>query len=261
MVAKLIKHELHALFRILLFFAAAVIVLAVAGRILVHFAFSSGSESSSLSAFTIFVIIFYILAISAFTLAAYVLGISRFYKTLFTGEGYMTLSLPATAGQLIWAKLLSALIGLFFASAVSVLSLTVFLVGWNTETMEEITGIFGFIAQAIGFIAKAEPLMFFEGILLFIVMLPMGLLIIFAIISIGQLFTSHRKLATFLIFIGFYFVVNSVSSMLIGPMILFIMDVSPHLVMWIYILGAAAVDVGCFFLIRYILKNKVNLIA
>lgn len=261
MVAKLIKHELHALFRILLFFAAGVVVLAVAGRILIYFAFSAGSGSSALSSLTIFVIMFYILAISAFTLAAYILGINRFYRTLFTGEGYLTLSLPASAVQLIWAKLLSALIGVFFASVVSGLSLTVFLVGWNVQTMEAITAVFSFIADAIGFIAKAEPLLFFEGIVLFLVMLPMWLLIIFAIISIGQLFTSHRKLATFLIFIGFYFVVNAVSSMLLAPMMLWFADMSLHLVMWIYILGSAAVDVGCFFLIRYILRNKVNLIA
>lgn len=261
MVAKLMKHELYALFRILTFFAAAVLALAVAGRILIYFAFSVGSDSTPLASLTIFVIIFYIIAISAFALVAYVLGINRFYRTLFTGEGYMTLSLPATATQLIWAKLLSSLIGMFFASIVSGLSLTIFLVGWNAATMQAITEVFGFIGEAISLLAQAEPLLFFEGIVLALVTLPMGLLVIFAIISLGQMFTSHRKMATFTIFLGVYFVGNSVISMLLEAMILLTVNVSPHLLMWIYIVGVAAIDVGCFFLIRYILRNKVNLIA
>lgn len=261
MVGKLMKHELHALFRILLFFAVAVLVLAVAGRILIQVAFAGGSESTPLESLTIFVMMFYIMAISAFALVAYVLGINRFYRTLFTGEGYMTLSLPATATQLIWAKLLSALIGVFFASAVSGLSLVIFLVGWDAETMQAITEVFGFMANGLSMLAQAEPLLFFEGIVLSLVSLPMGLLVIFAIISLGQLFTSHRKLATFIIFIGLYFVVNSVSSMLLVTIVEFIINVSPHLIMWLFIIIFAGIDVGCFFLIRYILRNKVNLIA
>lgn len=261
MVAKLMKHELYALFRILTFFAVAILVLAVAGRILVYFAFSVGSDFTPLTSLTIFVIIFYIMAISAFALVAYILGINRFYRTLFTGEGYMTLSLPATATQLIWAKLLSALIGVFFASAVSGLSLTIFLVGWNAETMREIVEVFGAIGEALKLLAQAEPLIFFEGIVLALVMLPMGLLVIFAIISLGQMFTSHRKLATFLIFLGLYYVGNSAFAMLLETLLFLTVIISPHLLIWIYIVLVAGIDVGCFFLIRYILRNKVNLIA
>lgn len=260
MVAKLMKHELYALFRILTFFAVAVVALAVAGRILLYFSIEA-SYLDSLHAFTGFVIFFYILAISAFAFAAYIMGINRFYRTLFTGEGYMTLSLPATATQLIWSKLLSALIGVFFASVVSIISLVIFLVGWDVVAMQAIAEAFGFIAEAIRLLAQTEPLLFFEGIVMALVLMPMGLLVVFAVISLGQMFTSHRKMATFIIFIGVYFVGNSLVSVLLIPMLAFIANASPHLVIWIYILIIAAIDVGCFFLIRYILRNKVNLIA
>lgn len=261
MVKKLMKHELFALFRILLFFAVAVMVLAIAGRILIYFAFSAANESPSLATLTIFVITFYMLAISTFAFVAYILGIRRFYKTLFTGEGYMTLSLPATASQLIWAKLLSALIGVLFAAAVSTLSLTVFLVGWDVATMQEIAEVFSFISEGIKLLAQTEPLVLVEAIVLTLIILPMGLLVVFAIISIGQLFTNRRKLATFLIFLGAYFFGNTIISMLLVPIIGVMANLSVHLIVWIYIAICAAIDVGCFFLIRYILKNKVNLIA
>lgn len=257
MVAKLMKHELYALFRILLFFAAAVLALAAAGRILIHFAFTDNMDSSPLATFTIFVIVFYVMAISAFAIAAYIIGISRFYRTLFTGEGYLTLSLPATADQLILSKILSALIGVIFAAAVSIISLTVFLVGWDFEIFET----FGAISEGIAVLANMEPMLIVEGIVLLIVLMPMGLLITFALISIGQLFTVRRRVATFLIFIGVYFVCNTLLSLLLESMAQLFANLSPHAAIWIFIAITAAIDVGCYFIVRYILRNKVNLIA
>lgn len=260
MVAKLMKHELYALFRILLFLGVAVFVLAVAGRILLYFSIKA-SDFNPLQAFTGFVIFFYAMAIMALTWVAYILGIYRFNKTLFSGEGYMTLSLPVTATQLIWSKLLSALIGTLFAAAVSMLSLTVFLVGWDAEIMQEIFIVFSEIGEGIIWLIIEQPILFIEGLVLLFASLPTGLLTVFAIISTGQLFTKHRKLMTFLIFIGVYFVANSILSVFLELIIVFLAMVSPHVAIWLYIGIIAAIDAGCFFYIRFILKNKVNLLA
>ncbi len=129
MVGKLLKHELIALFRVLGFIAVAVFGFAVLGRIVIAI--------NSETVFGFLLILFYLFAIMTLIVAAFVLGISQFYKSLFTGSGYMTLSLPATADQIIWAKLLSSVIAMFFASAVSLLSATVFLVGIPSEFWAE----------------------------------------------------------------------------------------------------------------------------
>lgn len=260
MVKKLMKHELYALFRILLFLGVAVFTLAVVGRILLYFSINA-SYSVPLTAFTGFVIFFYAMAIIALIWVAYILGIYRFNKTLFTGEGYMTLSLPVTATQLIWSKLLSALIGVLFAAVVSTLSLTVFLVGWEAEIMQNIFYVFGELGELIILLIREEPLLFVEILILFFVSIPSGFLIMFAIISTGQFFTRNRKLMIFLIFIGLYFVSNSILAVLLELIFVFISMVSPHLAIWLYIAIVAGLDVGCFFYIRFILKNKVNLLA
>lgn len=261
MVKKLLKHELYALFRVLAFFAAAVVLFAVGGRVLIAVLLARSEESGLVVILTAMVCIFYVISMLALVVAAYALGANRFYKTLFTGEGYMTLSLPLSPVGLIAGKLISSLIALFFASAVSALSVTLFLVGWNSEVMDTIFGAFSSVLQAVAEAVYTDPLSFAEGIVKLIFSIPMVLLIIFAVISLGQTFTAHRKGITFAILIGVYFVWNVASSLLLYPLSVLSESVSPHLTNWLVTAIYAGVDVGCFFFIRYILKNKVNLIA
>ena len=84
-MVKLLKHELIALFRVLVFFAAAVVVFAAIGRILLAVELKDLGNGSS-GMLSLFFILFYVFAIMALVIAAWALGISRFYKTLFTGE-------------------------------------------------------------------------------------------------------------------------------------------------------------------------------
>ena len=261
MVGKLLKHELHALFRTLVFFAAAVIVLALAGRILIAVLTMQSEENASAILLLSLVITFYVFSIFALIIAAYACGVNRFYRTLFTGEGYMTLSLPATPEQLITAKLLSALIGVIFATVVSSLSAVIFLVGWDTYFMEQIYSTLRTIYEIYSEYLTIDGLFIFEIVARLIVSLPMALLVMFAVISLGQLFTSNRKLLTFVFMIAAYFIWNSLTTMLQIPFAYISEYVSPHLSNWLEIIIYLGIDVGSFFLVRYILKNQVNLIA
>ena len=265
MVKKLLKHELYALFRILIFIAAAAVLFAVLSRVLIYVNMASYEKTAgNLTVVLFLVIFFYIIAICALVTAAWALGISRFYKTLFTGEGYMTLSLPVTPMQLIWAKLLSSLIAMAFASVVSILSLGIFLIGWNSGIMESIGGVFGELFGLLAEFLKNEPLYLVEYLILGIVSIPMSLLVVYAIICVGQMFTSRRGVLTVLIVFGVYTVSSLFNAFALTPLMNVFVDlgdVGTHLSLWLQIVMYVAVDVGCFFLVRYILKNKVNLIA
>ena len=158
MVRKLMKHELYALFRILIFFAAAVVIFAVIGRLLVAATLERGSVGGTMTLLFVLVIFFYVTAIALFVGVAWGLGISRFYKTLFTGEGYMTLSLPAKPTQILAAKMLSAFVAMAFASVVSILSLFIFFIGWNAQIMQTISEALSELARIIGEVmAQGEP--------------------------------------------------------------------------------------------------------
>ncbi len=262
MVGKILKHELYAIFRVLVFFAVAVVVFSAAGRILLAVLLGSDSGESGMAGILLFlVVMFYIFSISALIFAAYALGINRFYKTLFTGEGYMTLSLPVTPVQLIWGKLLSSIIAVVAATAVSAVSVVIFMVGWNASAMQMLYDAFGVIGNQIAAVVGSDPWAVAESVVNIIVTAPMILLVIFAVISVGQLFTSHRRAIAFVIFIGIYIAYSIISSLLMPVFADLAESVSMHLVSWIQIAIKAAIDVGCFFLVKYIIKNKVNLIA
>lgn len=258
MVAKLLKHELYALFRVLVFFAAAVLLLSVAGRILL---IVRGGQSGASVMATVLIIMFYVMSIGALIIAAYAIGANRFYGTLFTGEGYMTLSLPLSPTQLILGKLASSLIALLFAFAVSALSVVIFIVGIKTDEMQLIYSVFALVFDTYKESVLSDPLLFAENIIKLVVNIPMVFMIIFAVISVGQLFNSHRKGKTFGILIGVYFVWQILSSAFMSPFSALSEKVSPHLTNWIIIVLYAGINVGCFFFIRYILKNKVNLLT
>lgn len=264
-MVKLMKHELYALFRILVFIAAAVVLFAVLSRVLISINLSGDRATEVQSVLLLLVIMFYIIAICALIFVAWGLGISRFYKTLFTGEGYMTLSLPVSADRLIWSKLLSSLIAMAFATAVSALSLLIFFIGWDAAVMQAIGASFGELFQAIYDSFRAEPLLLTEQLAIGIASIPMMLLLVYALICVGQLFTSRRSAMIFLIVLAAYALYMFFSVLVSAPFANYLHEQVPayaeHILNCIRLVCVLAIDVGCFFLVRYILRNKVNLIA
>lgn len=247
-MVKLLKHELYALFRVLIFFALAVVVFACAGRICFEIE----------TPVTFLLVLFYIFAIVAFVVAAWALGVSRFYKTMFTGEGYLTLSLPLSPSRIIWGKLLSTVISMFFAAAVSILSLVILLAGLDGSmaVLDGFTDVFYYMGEAIG----EQPVRLVELIFLLLAALPLGTLVLYATLSLGQMFTAHRKLFTAALIVIVYVVLQIIITYAMEPVIEATDAVSEHLSVWLLIVLFAGTDVGCFFLVRYILVNKVNLV-
>lgn len=250
-MVKLLKHELYALFRILAYIAVAVVVFAAVGRLLAE------TETVLSRLF----IMFYVFAILALIITAWALGISRFYKTMFSGEGYMTLSLPVSATELIFAKLISSLIAMAFATVVSALSLGIFLIGQDPSILNFLGQSIGELFMGFWELAKADPLHFVDEIINFIVTLPLMLLVFYSALCLGQLSTSHRRLLTFGIVVGGYIVYTLLSVFCLSPILDAAAQVSIYLYDWVGIVLKAGVDVGCFFLVRYILMHRVNLIV
>ena len=120
MMRKLIKHELLSTIRLAAIPALIMVLLAVLSRIMF--------ETSSVG-LAIVLVLFYIFFMFATLFIGFWFGIYSFYQSLFTGTGYLTLSLPITADQLIWSKLLSAIIVEFASAVVCILSACIFFIG------------------------------------------------------------------------------------------------------------------------------------
>lgn len=253
MVGKLIKHELISTLRIALIPAVVMILLAILSRIMVE-------TTNEWLAFVI--IMFYVFAMLATLIIGYLFGVYSFYQSLFTGTGYLTLSLPVTPDQLIWSKLLSAIIVMFSSIIICILSACIFLIGASPDVYAILERIFSIIGEELNYIVNIEPLLVTEFIIHTIVSIPMMFLVFYAIMSIGQLFTTkNRKGMAIALYIGLIFVWNMLSTTVFRAINNMMIEVSIHLYMWVQIVFTIAVDVGCYFLVRFIIKNKVNLLA
>ena len=259
MVKKLLKHELFALFRTLAWFMGAVLLLAVLARIANALTPSDIGSSYGLGttfAMT-FVFIMYIWGVIALCGAAVAVSLVRYFRSLFTGEGYLTFSLPASPTQLLVAKFLGAII----ASVACVL--TAFVSTFIAMPFSVWAGIFEILPNifaAIGAAFSSEPLVAIEVVILMILLIPSGLLYLYLVASIGQLFTKGRIPITIALYYGLSFVFSFVFTLFFLP-IIEAAATSVHLIMWMLILIAAAFDVGSFFFIRFILSHKVNLVV
>ena len=253
MVGKLIKHELISIVRIAAIPAAVMMLLAILSRIMLE------TTNASLA---IVVFAFYMFAVIATVFIGFFFGIYSFYQSLFTANGYLTLSLPVTPDQLIWSKLIAAITVMFSSIIVGILSACIFFIGLPAEVIYEIREGFSYVGQIFSYVVGNNPVVIIEIILLLIVSIPMSFLVFYAVMSVGQLFTAkNRKGIAIALYIGLMFLWRILSTTLIDPILEKATEVSIHLTLWLRIIFGAGVDVGCYFLVRHIIKNKVNLLA
>ena len=258
MVRKLLKHELFALFRILVWFMGAVLLLGVLSRIAYTLTPSDIKSTYGIGAFLAmtFVILMHNFAVMALCSAAAIVSLVHFFRSLFTGEGYLTFSLPATPTQLLISKFLGAFIATAACVLTAIISELIAMPISDWTFLQLLPDIFA----VVGAYLASEPLIAVEIALLIIVLLPTELLYLYLVASIGQLFTKGRVPIT----IALYYGISSTVSFLFILFLLPVIElafVSIHLVMWLFIAIIAAFDVGSFFFIRYILSHKVNLVV
>lgn len=258
MLGKLMKHELKALFRILLIVGIVALVISGVGSLLIY-----TNPDGYLGVLFVLVGIYFSLAVAIMALAW---SVRQFYASMFTGEGYMTFSLPVTPMQMVWAKLLSALIAMFFGVVICIAScsmmLSTFLAMLDPAALEEFWATLGQIGDVLQQLIASKPLVFVELAILIIVSIPMTMLFFYSVISVGQLFTKGRKWITYAIGVGLIFVVLPIlSNYCLYPILDAASNVSVHLSIWLYIILDVGLEVGMLFLIRYIMLHRVNLIV
>ena len=196
MVKKLFKHEFAFYWRIMSIVYLILFTVAGANRIIQ--CFENDSTAYSI-VFTVSCITYGICLIAALGFG-FVLGIVRFYKHLFTAEGYLTLTLPVTPSQHILVKVVSAVCVQVVTSLMIALSVCIITAGQMlVEIWKAAAYLFGKIYEAIGAQSIAIG---GEVLLMFVLSLCASIMLYYTFISIGQLFKKNRILAA----VGAYFV-------------------------------------------------------
>ena len=260
MLGKLLKHEFKATARLLLPIYIVLAVFTIMARIVLHFNFTG-----SLAIFTGFVTIAYIISLTAIIVISYVITILRFYRNLMTDEGYLMFTLPVKPHELINSKLIvSFLWNIACIVAVFLSLIGVFL---NSERIgffkESWSTVINQMERDFG--SGNTTLFFIEFIILFIIGLIFNILMIYASISIGQLFSGHKVLGSFLSYIGISTVLQilfTAGTATLGfAFYQSIDDLSslPQLILPIFLLTMAALSVLFYWLIHLLFRKKINL--
>ena len=222
MLGKLIKHDFKSLSRMLV--PMQIVILGATIIATAMFSFNLRSDSGSLLTGTgfdllriisAFMSVLMLLAIIAASILVAVVIFYRFYKSFMSDEGYLTFTLPVKSSELLWSKLICALLWSLISGIVIFLSLNIFILFGTSSTsfvnLEFYKVAAKFISDTSNMFGNALVLPIVEFVLMVFSSIIYTILHIYLALIIGGAVARKHKLAAG---IGFYFVINIIVGIL-----------------------------------------------
>ena len=175
---------------------------------------------------SVFSIILYIILLAGTVYALLIYIAVRFYRTMYTDEGYLLHTLPVTKHQILISKLLVSSIWLlitYIAMVVSVFSFITFIMeavspGSVGQMMSYLPGLFDELWKELGNLSGKDQIemayLITSMFLSLLVSIPAGIITIFGAISLGQLFSKHRVLMAILCYVGINIVMSIIGNVI-----------------------------------------------
>jgi len=278
MSRKLIKYEFKQLKSALLLTAIALavitgIIFCVVIVPMLVFGMNDSAEGilSIFLAYITFILYVVILIVTGIGMNIYI-GV-RFYKTMYSGVGYFTNTLPLKKHEIILGKVIPAVVVQTIVTLMVVVSASIILGGYILVT-DGFGDLMLYIARFKGAVLGDFTMLTGMGIVLGIVFgclfaiiqTVFNTLLLFLAVSIGQLFNSNKILMSVIIFIVMNRVFNAVDTIIevitkafvYGP---FIHSPSIYSVITMILISAKNIIIAVIaYLISYrILRYKLNL--
>jgi len=197
MLGKLIRYDFKAVQRLLFPVYGAMIVLSVVIGLTSH----TGS-GSGYTVFQISMMLFMMILFAAVLLTIYLL-VERFYHNLLGNEGYLMFALPVSTAEHIAAKILTALIWMAMgclAVLVCGIIMGLFSMTWN-ELLDMLRSIGNVFTQ---YQFSGDAFAQIMELLLVAALSAVSIVVkVYASISIGHLWSSHRILGSVFAYVGF----------------------------------------------------------
>ncbi len=206
MLSTLMKYERKATVRVMGPILLAVVLLAAVLRLLTIWSgMIDHSQLLSVDPVVLLmrlVTIVFFLAMTAAPIAALVLMIVRFKTNLLSDEGYVMFTLPVSAHQLVWSKLLTSALWFIAAAAVDVLG-TLVIAGDQDLLNSVVSGFRDLFRDLTAYYAANGILMIAEIVVLVLLFCLVTCLRFYCPMAIGHSF-ARRKI---LLSVVFYFVI------------------------------------------------------
>ena len=274
MLGKLIKHEWRAFWKIPAFVNLFLAIFTVFGVIALN-AKIWETENPIIQSVSVFVLLFYCIALIVISFVTIFYTALRFYKNLYSDEGYLMHTLPVSQNSLIISKLVVSYAWTIITWLVIMCSIFCLLwaclssSGENISLMEIIRQVTDFFTDS-SFISEYKAtfgISFIHTIILifvFCIISPIyNTLMIYASISLGQLFKKHKVLGSILSYIGIYIVLQIIQSIATAPITLHNVYAEKFTLFGPYMYFLLGDCIGFiivfFFLTQWIMKKKLNL--
>lgn len=268
MLGKLLKYELRATGRQVLPLCGGMVAFALLRRLLGLLQITrawpgldDALDSLGIGLFTLLLI--------ACTVAVFIVLIMRYYRNLYTDEGYLMNTLPVSASQNLLAKTFAAVI--WQVVALAALLISVFISVVDTNVSRQIALAFAEISiefQHLSILYQSlVPLIVVETILLFLVSAFASMLQFYASISLGQFIRRHRVLGAVVFYFGLNFAFSVLSMLVMLPLGLLgnrftaanMLPQAIALSFGLTLLLTLIEGIVCFFLARWCLSKKLEL--
>ncbi len=210
MLGKLIKHDLIATWKVTVAIDSLLIILGILTAVVIQ-TIPHLEDSFGMSIFMFsFVGLFYIGIIAA-NIVTIIYLVIRYYKNLYTSEGYLTFTLPVKTDLIIHSKVITGALWMFLCYLCTFIAIAIAGLGfistvdasWNDigTALREIYTVMGFDAPRA-----------FVAILLTVLVTPFAtVLCMYFSVSVGQLWQSHKILGAVLCVIALY-IINQIVS-------------------------------------------------
>ena len=196
MLGKLIKHEFKATTRLFV----PIFLLSFAMALVLRLFMEIQDIPDFLEIFFVFLIIIFVVVLICVSMSGQILSFYRFYKSVYTDEGYLTNTLPVKPVTILSSKLIVAMVWSVLALIVFFVSIAV-LIPWGSvnDALNEITiDAYGYAAGLSAIIAEMIDLTLnnIGTVIVFIILTLFGLFYniatVYISVSIGNLVNRHK---------------------------------------------------------------------
>lgn len=211
MLKKLLKYDLKYIFRYWWIAAAASLVASVLGGICLSMLDSGRALPAPVYTMCIIIIVLAVIGFFAFAIFGSVICFIRFYKNLFSDEGYLTFTLPVTMNDILGSKLIAGVIAA--VSSLAMIFVDVFLMLWVCwgEEVPEILG--DFIEEFFEELGFYFPVYCLELLGIGVACVAFSVLLTYICITLS---CTMAKKARVVIAIGIYYVANNAISLVVN---------------------------------------------
>ncbi len=212
MLSKLIKYDMKSLNRFLPVLHLFILLSSIMIRVFITGRIKPQTSSEQTDFLIILCYVLYFTMITALSTGTYLIAGIRFYKNMFSDEGYLTKTLPITNGMHLLSKTIAgsiwAMVNMCFVYLCS------YVVIWTPYIKSVVEENKDDILQEFGFVGKYAGLSFSTVLLILLLFSCFGaissIIMIYASVALGQLFSSHRVLGA----VVSYFVISTLISVL-----------------------------------------------